>query len=217
MNEFTEQEIKLLDAKVNEVVNQTSTFWWGTFVGIEYGKVSICRCGSKDEPDPENNSYRTYVKVKYKYRDVAGKVFKRYDKSIKINDAVWHACNMDIIEYRVKSITEYDNFIHYNLISKYPVGACGVIEVIVSENNGKLRFVELIDEDEIEHSSGLGDFVEGFYYTDFKEARLEHLDQQRLLSYTSMEKNRRLYEQSKKNYGRVEKLVKELKLSIKQN
>jgi hypothetical protein len=111
---------------------------------------------------------------------------------IKINDSMWHPCNMDIIEHKVISIRQFDCFNHYVLKAVRNVGACGRLEVIVSENNGKLRFVELVNEDTTEYASGLQDFIEGNYYTTKEQAELEFYEQQRILTWSSME--------SKKNY-----------------
>ena len=83
---------------------------------------------------------------------------------IKINDYFWHPCSLDIIEHKVVSIRQYDGFNHYVLKSTRNVGACGRIEVIISENKGKFRFIELVDEENIEYASGLQDFIEGNYY-----------------------------------------------------
>jgi hypothetical protein len=134
---------------------------------------------------------------------------------LSINDSVWHPCNMDIIEHKVISIRQFEDFNQYVLKAKNNVGACGKIEVIVSENNGKLRFVELIDEENIEYASGLGDFIEGNYYTTLDEARLEYYEQQRILCWSNMEQKKRLYEEAKNRYDQVELLVKELKHIIK--
>ena len=144
-------------------------------------------------------------------------------KSIKVNDSLWHPCNMDIIEHKVISIhkftTERKGKIikgtQYTTKSKHNIGACGRLEVVLSENNGKLVFIELIDEEYIEHSSGLQDFVEGNYYITKDEAKLEFYQQQEILSWSSMDKKKRLYDESKKSYERVKLLVKELKEIIK--
>lgn len=142
---------------------------------------------------------------------------------IKIGDSLWHPCNMDIVEHKVTGINRYQIEIkgepvlrtQYTTKAVHNVGACGRVEVIVSENNGKLRFVELVDEDDIEYASGLQDFIEGNYYTDENEAKLEFCEQQRVLTWSSMERQKRLYDQSKANYERVKKLVSTIKELIK--
>ena len=144
-------------------------------------------------------------------------------KNIKLDDIIWHPCNMDIIEHKVVGIHKYITErkgksvegMQYTTKSKHNVGACGRVEVIISENNGKLIFIELIDEDFIEHSSGLQDFVEGNYYTTKEEAELEFYNHQEILSWSSMDKNKRLYDESKKHYEKVKLLVKELKNKTK--
>jgi len=142
---------------------------------------------------------------------------------IKIDDYIWHPCNMDIIRHKVIAIHTYSTVrkgvtnvgTQYTLKAVHNVGACGKIEVIISENNGKLRFIELVDEDDIEYASGLQDFVEGNYYTSETEAKLEFYKQQEILCGSSTEKHRQLYENSKKNYERVKLLVKELRDNLK--
>jgi len=138
-------------------------------------------------------------------------------KEIKINDSIWHPCNMDIIEHKVTCIRQYEGFNHYVLQAKRNVGACGRVEVIVSQNKDRLTFVELINEERIEYASGLQDFIEGKYYTDENEAKLEFYEQQRVLTWSSMNKQKRLYDQAKANYDKVEKLVKAIKEEIKSN
>lgn len=137
-------------------------------------------------------------------------------KDLKINDIMWHPCSIDIIQHKVTSIRQFDGFRHIVLKSVHNVGACGRVEVIVSENNGKYRFVELMYEDSIEHASGLQDFVEGNYYTDKREAKLEFYKQQETLSWASMDRQKRLYDKCKENYERVKLIVKNIKEDLKQ-
>lgn len=138
------------------------------------------------------------------------------NKPIEINDFVWHPCSLDIIQYKVTCIKQFDGFNHYVLKAVKPVGACGRIEVIIDEHKGKLRFVELIDGDEIPYSKGLQDFVEGNYFTDKREAQLEFYEKQRILTWSSMENRKRDYEAALKNYERVNLLVKTITDSIKE-
>lgn len=135
--------------------------------------------------------------------------------NIKVKDKIYHPCSIDIIPHEVTSVREFDGFKHYVLKSKGNVGACGIIEVVVDEHNGKLRFVELVDEDEIEHASGLQDFVEGNYYTSLEEAKLEFYNLQRNLALSNMYEKERLYNESVKRYNQVDKLVSELREFVK--
>ena len=134
----------------------------------------------------------------------------------KINDFMWHPCSMDVIKHKVISIRQFDTFEHYVLKAVHNVGACGRVEVIVSHNKGKFRFVELVDEEDIEYSGGLGDFIEGNYYVLEDEARLEFFKQQETLSWTAMDRQQRLYEKCKANYERVKLIVSKTKESLKQ-
>ena len=83
------------------------------------------------------------------------------NEPIKIGDPLWHPCSMDIIEHKVVSIRQFEGFNHYVTKSVHKVGASGILEVILDEHKGKLRFVELLDEESIEYVSGLKDFIEG--------------------------------------------------------
>ncbi len=132
-------------------------------------------------------------------------------KQIKIGDPIWHPCSMDILEHKVVGIATYEHFTHYLLKAKHAVGACGKIEVIISENNGVLRFVELINEDQIEHASGLGDFVEGKYYNVENDAKLSFYNQQITLYKSSRDRKKRELDIAQNHLNRVELLVKHLK------
>jgi len=122
---------------------------------------------------------------------------------------------MDIIEHKVISIRQFDGFNHYVLKAKHDVGACGKLEVIIDEHKGNLRFVELLDEENIEYSSGLQDFVEGNYYTDLNKAKLSFYTQQETLAWSNMEQKKRWYEDAVKRHNQVKLLVKDLKELIK--
>ena len=134
---------------------------------------------------------------------------------MNIGDKLWHPCGIDIIEHKITSIRQFDGFNHYVAKAVNNVGACGKIEVIVDEHNGKFRFVELIDEDGIEYSSGLGDFVEGNYYADKKEAELDFYSNQETLTWSNIEHKERLYLEAKKNHERVKLIVSKIKESLK--
>jgi hypothetical protein len=138
-------------------------------------------------------------------------------KDLKIGDKLWHPCNMDIIEHKIISIRQYEGFNHYISKATNNVGACGKVEVILDEHKGKLRFVELVDEENIEYSSGLQDFIEGNYFDSKKEAELEFYEQQQTLSWSNMEQKKRWYEDSLKRYEQVKLLVKTIKESLKES
>lgn len=137
--------------------------------------------------------------------------------NIKIGDILWHPCSMDIIEHKVISVRQYEGFNHYISKAVKNVGACGRVEVILDEHKGKLRFVELIDEENIEYASGLQDFIEGNYYVDKKEAELEFYKKQETLTWSDMEQKKRWYEDAVKRHEQVKLLVKALKDKIKQS
>lgn len=134
--------------------------------------------------------------------------------NIKIGDSLWHPCNMDIIEHKIISIRQFDGFNHYVCKSVHNVGACGRIEIILDEHNGKLKFVELVNEERIQYASGLQDFIEGNYYADKREAQLEFYDQQQTLTWSNMEQKKRWYEDALKRHEQVKLLVKQIKESL---
>lgn len=136
---------------------------------------------------------------------------------IKINDTIWHPCSVDIIEHNVISIRQFEDFNHYVLKAKRNVGASGRIEVIISENNGVLRFVDFLDEESVAYASGLRDFVEGKYYLNKDEAELEFYENQRVLAWSNKEHKQRLFMEAENWYKQVELLVKNIKERIKSN
>jgi hypothetical protein len=134
---------------------------------------------------------------------------------MKIGDSVWHPCNLDIIEHKVVSVRQFEGFNHYVLKAKHNVGACGRVEVIIDEHKGKFRFVELLNEESLEYSSGLGDFIEGNYYSNKEGAELEFYEQQRMLTVSSVWKFEGLLKEAQARKEQVELLVKALKEKIK--
>lgn len=138
-------------------------------------------------------------------------------KPIKINDSLFHPCSLDIIEHKVTSIRQFEGFNHYVLKAVRNVGACGRLEVIVDEHKGNLRFIELVDEEVIEHASGLQDFIEGNYYRTLPEARLVFYEQQKTLAWSNMNNKERLFKEAKDRYEQVKLLVKNLSDEVKQN
>lgn len=136
-------------------------------------------------------------------------------EKIKIGDKFYHPCSIDIMNHVVIGIREYENHIIYHLKATHNIGSCGKIEVLISENNGKFRFIELLDEDNIEHASGLQDFVEGYYYTNLLEAKLEFYKLQESIAITSLHNAERIYKQANERYNQVHLLVKNIKEDLK--
>lgn len=126
---------------------------------------------------------------------------------LKIGDSLYHPCNIDIIHHKVISIRQYDGFNHYVLKAVNNVGACGKIEVIVDEHNNKFRFIELIDEENIEYASGLQDFIEGDYYINLLEAKLKFYENQRVLAWSNMKEKERLFKEAEQRFEQVKLLI----------
>lgn len=137
---------------------------------------------------------------------------------MNIGDKMWHPCNMDIIEHKIVGINQYEDnrgksFKHYILKAVHNVGACGKVEVIVDEHKGKFRFVELVDEENIEYASGLQDFVEGNYYTNKKEAEIEFYTQQKWLVHNRVDRLDSQLKEAKLRLEQVEAIIKVAKES----
>jgi hypothetical protein len=139
---------------------------------------------------------------------------------MNIGDKMWHPCSMDIIEHKVIGINQFEDdrgklFKHYTLKAVHNVGACGKVEVIIDEHKGKFRFVELVNEENIEYSSGLQDFVEGNYYNNKEEAEIEFYEKQRILAVSSTWKYEQLLKEAQARVKQVEAIIKVAKESKK--
>ena len=133
---------------------------------------------------------------------------------IEVGDSVWHPCSLDIIEHKVTSITQYEGFTHCNVRSVKNVGACGRVEVILDVRKDTLLFVELVDEDILPYARGLQDFVEGKYYTNLNEAKIEFYKVQESLARQDMEDCDRRYKESAKRFKQITLLIQTLKEDI---
>ena len=127
---------------------------------------------------------------------------------LKVGDSVWHPCSIDIIEHKVVSITQYENFTHCNVRSVKNVGACGRVEVILDVRKDTLLFVELVDEDTLPYARGLQDFVEGKYYTTLNEARVEFYKVQERLTLRDVENLEKRLKDAKLIHEKVKLLIK---------
>ena len=135
---------------------------------------------------------------------------------LQINDKLCHPCSLDIIEFKITGIRQYEDSILYEAKALNNVGACGGVEILLKiDKYDVIRFIGIKDSYDDEYGRGLEDFVEGKYYLEKLEARLEYNEQQRLLCWTSMENKRRIYEQSKAMYDKVEKIVQGIKNDLK--
>ena len=133
---------------------------------------------------------------------------------LKVGDSVWHPCSIDIIEHKVISITQYENFTHCNVRAVKNVGACGRVEVILDVRKDTLLFVELVDEDTLPYARGLQDFVEGKYYTTLNEARVEFYKVQERLALRDVENLEKRLKDAKSIYETVKLLIKTFKEDI---
>ena len=135
---------------------------------------------------------------------------------LQINDKLYHPCSLDIIEFKITGIRQYEDSILYEAKALNNVGACGRVEILLKiDKYDVIRFIGIKDSYDDEYGRGLEDFVEGKYYLERLEARLEHNEQQRILCWDNMENTRRIYETSKNMYDKVEKIVQGIKNDLK--
>lgn len=136
--------------------------------------------------------------------------------NLKVGDKLWHPCSMDIIEHKIVSITQYEDFVHYHTQAVHNVGACGRIEVILHGNEDSLTFIKLVDDD-IPYASGLQDFVEGKYYSDQNKARLEFYRLQDMYAYREVKECEKKLKEANKRYAKIELLIKNIKEQINES
>lgn len=135
---------------------------------------------------------------------------------LQINTKLYHPCSLDIIEFKITGIRQYEDSTLYEAKALNNVGACGRVEILLKiDKYDVIRFVGIKDSYDDEYGRGLEDFVEGKYYLERLEARLEHNEQQRILCWDNMENKRRIYETSKNMYDKVEKIVQGIKNDLK--
>ena len=136
---------------------------------------------------------------------------------LNIHDTLYHPCSIDILEFKVTGIRQYEDHKVYEAKAAYAVGACGRMEVLLTmDKYNVIRFMGVEDSYNHEYAYGLEDFVEGTYYLERLEARLAYNEQQRILAWSSMENKKRIYEESKTMYDKVEKIVAGIKADIKE-
>ncbi len=135
---------------------------------------------------------------------------------LQINTKLYHPCSLDIIEFKITGIRQYEDSTLYEAKALDNVGACGRVEILLKiDKYDVIRFIGIKDSYDDEYGRGLEDFVEGKYYLERLEARLEHNEQQRILCWDNMENTRRIYETSKNMYDKVEKIVQGIKNDLK--
>ena len=135
---------------------------------------------------------------------------------LQINDKLYHPCSLDIIEFKITGIRQYEDNVLYEAKALNNVGACGRVEILLKiDKYDVIRFIGIEDYYDDEYGIGLEDFVEGKYYLERLEARLEHNEQQRILCWNNMENKKRIYETSKAMYDKVEKIVQGIKNDLK--
>lgn len=95
---------------------------------------------------------------------------------LNINDKLYHPYHSGFIVYKVVSIRIYESTLQYEVMSTTPVGACGYVKLLVEPVGDKFVFKTLVEE--YHYGRGLGDFVEGFYYLQKKDAEIDFYNSQ---------------------------------------
>ena len=125
---------------------------------------------------------------------------------MQVNDLLYHPASIDIIEFKVTVVHTYENHIVYSAKATNNVGACGRVQVLVSEDTfGVLRFIKL--DGDYEYGNGLGDFIEGTYFTSLEQAKLAYYTIALTQACTNMEQKERLYKEAKRNYEKIKQLI----------
>lgn len=126
---------------------------------------------------------------------------------MNIGDRLWHPMSIDIIEHKVIAIHQYETFLQVTTQSVHSVGACGKITCRLDVRDNHITFVDLEDEDE---RDGLGDFVEGQYYTTFNEARRKFYETQLWIARGNVSDKERLLKEAKSRLTQVEAILKQI-------
>jgi hypothetical protein len=102
--------------------------------------------------------------------------------SLSLNQDVFCACSLDILEYSVKEVRSTDYGTFYVLRSKKPVGQHRFIELLLAEGSaGILRYIELDSTDADDCEYGLEPFTHGTYHTTLEAAKSAFAREQILL------------------------------------
>ena len=136
---------------------------------------------------------------------------------MQINDIVYRPCSMDIIPFKVIGIRSYEDHSIYEAQATGNVGACGKVKVLLTyDKKQTARFIGLSNDFSSEYDSGLGDFVEGIYYTDKLEARLVYNETHRLTFWSTVERKKRELKEAEANYNKVVSIITGITEEIKE-
>ncbi len=130
---------------------------------------------------------------------------------MKRGDKLWHNCDVDILEFKVLGITEYEGFNHYTLQSVNTVGAQGIIKIIITNQGGSFRFIDLIGKDLYE--TGLDTWLEGIYHTTKVGAEIESYEIQLKLVGRNIERISKNLTREKYHYKKYSELLNTLKIT----
>ena len=127
---------------------------------------------------------------------------------MQIGDDVYHPCDYDILHFKVAGIRYHEEDpTLYELKAVHNVGAQGRIVVLVAHAGDRLQYVDLLEPSDDINERGLEGFIEGEYFESQDQARLAFYTVQELLSWTSLEQQRRVYEKQLEAHNRLVKVL----------
>lgn len=136
-------------------------------------------------------------------------------ENLEIGTILYKPCSMDICEYKIKSMIISEAGVSYVAKATHNIGACGRVEVLLyAEKFGNFRFMDCTED--YEYERGLGNFVEGLYYTNKLHARLEFYKIQEDACRQNLDQKERWYKDAKANMEKVDRILKEIREQIKE-
>jgi len=128
---------------------------------------------------------------------------------LKCKDRLWRPCCMDILEFSVIGVRQYEDHVMYELRADHGVGAQGRIELLVCHRGDHIRFVDYLDVDH--HDRSITDWFDGEYYPDQRKARIAFYDVQLQLARSSIDQAERILKERRESLARLERTVASIK------
>ena len=132
---------------------------------------------------------------------------------LKCKDRLWRPCGMDILEFSVIGVRQYEDHVMYELKADHGVGAQGRIEILVCHRGEHIRFVDYLDAEHSDRS--ITDWFDGEYYPDQRKARIAFYDVQVQLIRSSVEQAERILKERRTSLAHVEKILTTIKEDLK--
>ena len=94
--------------------------------------------------------------------------------TLQINDKLYHPCSLDIIEFKIIGIRQYEDSILYEAKALDNVGACGRVEILLKiDKYDVIRFIGIKDSYNDEYGKGLEDFIDIEITNDMIELKVD--------------------------------------------